>query len=107
MDKTIIHADPQMTQHIRNRENEITTAVADYKSLLQIVSRNGWDLSSPYIISTMKRSLYTAPRLSERAKKALASAYFEKLVQARTSQGTPFTLDYILKRATSLDWSVL
>jgi len=55
----------------------------------------------------MKRSLYTAPGLSERAKKALASAYFEKLVQARTSQGTPFTLDYILKRATSLDWSVL
>jgi len=105
--RDLIHADPQLARYIRDRENEITVAVADYKSLLQIASRNGWDLSSPYVISTMKRSLYTAPGLSERAKKALASAYFEKLVQARTSQGTPFTLDYILKRATSLDWSVL
>lgn len=103
----LIHADSQLAQYVRGRKNEIETVVADYTSLLEIASRNGWDLNAPYQISTMKRLLYTAPGLSERAKKAIASAYFEKLVQARLDQGNPFSLDYILKRATSLDWSVV
>jgi DNA helicase-2/ATP-dependent DNA helicase PcrA len=104
---TLMDADPQLARYVKDREDEINTAVTDYKSLLEIVTHHAWDQNAPYSISTMEPLLSTAPRLSDSAKKALTSAYFKKLVQARLEQGRPFSLDYILKRATSLDWSVL
>ncbi len=38
---------------------------------------------------------------------ALAGSYFTDIIKRRYAEGKPFSLDYILKRATSLDWNVL
>lgn len=105
--KELMRNDKPLASYIRDRKDEIELVTNDYKNLLQVVVRNNWDLKAPYTIGTMKRPLYSTPGLSERAKKALSSAYFEKLVQTRILESNPFSLDYILKRATSIDWSVL
>ncbi|HEY4722990.1 MAG TPA: 3'-5' exonuclease, partial [Anaerolineae bacterium] len=105
--KQMLRADPQLAQFIDDRRTEIATVVNDHQRLLQVVSQHHWDVQAPYDIAKMKRPLYETTGLSEQAKKALGSFYFEKIVQSRSREGKPFTLDYIIKRATSLDWSVL
>jgi len=105
--KELLEDDKQLKHYVKDRRDEIATAVADYNALLRVVAKQKWDPSAPFEIATMQRLLHDAPQLSERAKRALASSSFAKIIQKRYAEGKPFSLDYILKRATSLDWNVL
>ena len=55
----------------------------------------------------MKRPLYNAHGFSDEGKRLLASTYLDRVVRERAARGQPFTLGYILKRVTSIDWNVL
>jgi len=103
----LMDEDSQLALYVKDRADEIAMSVADYQCLLEVVSQNGWDQHARYEIDTMEPLLSTAPGLTDRAKKALTSAYFKEHIRKRFMQGNSFSLDYILKRATSLDWSVL
>jgi DNA helicase-2/ATP-dependent DNA helicase PcrA len=103
----LIGADPQLKRFVADRRAEIKRASDDYQALLQVVTRNRWDVQQPYQLATMKRALVTAPGLSETGQKLVASAYLDRIVQKRAQEGQPLSLEYILRRSTSLDWNVL
>ncbi len=99
--------DPYLAQFIEDKRQEIKRVVNDYRILTTVAEQRRWNLPGAYHIATMKRALYDAPGLSKEARSAIGSAGFERIVEARQAAGQPFTLGYILNRATSLDWTML
>jgi DNA helicase-2/ATP-dependent DNA helicase PcrA len=103
----LIRDDPLLKQYVQDRRAELARAAEDYQALLRVVERNHWDLSAPYHIETMKRTLYGAAGLSGEGKRLLSSTYLDRTVQDRARRGQPLSLSYILRRVTSIDWNVL
>lgn len=103
----LCRADPRLDHYVRDRQQELKTIGEDWGILTAVASAQGWDLSAPYDLARMKRPLYNAPGLSERARRQLGSAYFERAVQSRREQGAPFPLNYVINAATALDWNIL
>lgn len=103
----LIGADPRLKAYVADRRAEIKRASEDYQALLQVVTRNRWETSEPYRPERMKRALVDAPGLSETGRKLVASAYLDRIVQRRMEEGQPLSLEYIVRRSTSLDWNVL
>ncbi len=101
------HDDPQLAQFIADRQAELQRARNDYHILLKVVAKHHWNLDAPYDLSRMKRVLYNAPRLSPVGQKLVGSAYFDRIVQKRAQEGRPLSLNYVIRRATSLDWNFL
>ncbi len=105
--------DAVLNRFVQDRQVELAEAAQNYRALQAVAARRGWDPTEPYDIDRMKRSLYEAPGLTERARRVIASARFERSVRARLARQDrpgaqpPFTLGYIITRATSIDWSVL
>lgn len=110
----LVKVDPQLKQYIKDRREEIKHAIEDYRLLVDFISIRKWELKAEYKIETMKRLLAGVPGLSERAKRSLSSSYFDRIVRQRAndhqlglSDRPPFTLSYIVRRATAMDWSLL
>jgi DNA helicase II / ATP-dependent DNA helicase PcrA len=105
--RAIINADPMLDQFVQDRKADLERAQRDYLSLMSLVNRRGWALDQPYDLSTMKRQLHDLVDISDFAKRNIASSYFDRVVVRRQDEGNPILLDYVVKRATSLDWNVL
>lgn len=110
----LVKGDQQLRQYVEDRRKEIVNAIEDYRLLLDFTTANKWDLKSEYKIATMKRSLASVSGLSERARRSLSSSYFDGIVRQRIheyqqglSDREPFSLSYIIRRATAMDWSLL
>jgi DNA helicase-2/ATP-dependent DNA helicase PcrA len=99
--------DPLLKQFVQDRCNEIQRAVSDYQVLLRVVRRNRWNTSQIYDPALMKRTLISAPGLSETGQRLIASVYLDRIAKMRAQEGNPLLLEYVLRRATSLDWNVL
>jgi len=112
--KQLVKADVQLKQYVTDRKQEIKSALTDYSLSLDFVREKKWDLQSEYKIETMKRALVGVSDLSERARRSLSSSYFDRIVRQRVqdyrnglSDKPPFTLNYVIRRATAMDWSLL
>lgn len=105
--KQLTKSDPVLKAFITDKQSEIAQARSDYEAFIKVIKRESWNLKGPYQLSLMKRKLYSAPGLSETAKKLISSSYFDNTVNKRAREGNPISLDYVIKRATSLDWSLL
>ena len=103
----LMKVDPQLTEFVKDRKGELQSVQDDLSRLETVVVQNGWDVDAPYDVATMRRPLAGAPGLSAPARKTLTSMYFDRIIQRRIEEGSPFRLRYILDRATSLDWNVL
>ena len=103
----LLKADSQMADFVRDQKTQIKQVKNDLALLQKVVEKNGWKLDEPFNGAIMRRPLSEAPGLSAEARKTLVSAYFDKIINLRIKEGKPFSLSYILNRATSLDWSVL
>lgn len=99
--------DPHLARFIEDRQAEIKRSVSDYRILTKVVEQRKWDLKGAYNVNKMQRPLYDAAGLSQQAKSSIGSSGFKKVVELREEAGQPFTLDYIINRATSLDWTML
>ncbi len=105
--RRLMDADPFLARFVQDRREELRRALADYVTLARLAQQKGWDLSASYRPATMKRELADAPSLSDNARRTLIRRTFDVLVARREKEGRPFPLGYVLKRATSIDWSVL
>ena len=99
--------DEALTRYVRDRQQEITSLLADYAALSATLERRHWTTKTPYDVAQMETVLLASPGLSERAKRNLQSKGFKNVVNRRAREGNPFSLGYVLNSATSLDWSVL
>lgn len=106
--KELVKTDAQLAHYITDLKTEIKQSVTDYALLERVLTKQGWDPSTPYDRAIHKRALVSAPGLSAHAKNAMGARYFEKFLDRQHDAGTmPLSLSYILNRATSVDWSVL
>jgi DNA helicase-2/ATP-dependent DNA helicase PcrA len=112
--KELVKNEQKLKQYVFDRKKEIENAINDYHLLLDFIAAKKWDLKSEYKIETMKRPLANVPGLSIRARRSLSSSYFDRIVRQRAqdhqqglSDRLPFTLNYIIRRATAMDWSLL
>ena len=103
----LIESDPRLARFVEDRQRDLETAKADYAILERVVTARGWTPKMPFDVKHMKRVLYDAPGLSDRGRRAIASRYFETLLRRREEEGRPHPIEYVMKRATSIDWSVL
>ena len=105
--RALIEEDTRLGRFVADRREELRRALADYTTLVTLAQRKGWDLAAAYRPGVMKRELANAPGLSDNAKRTLIRRAFDDLVAKREAEGRPFPLEYVLKRATSIDWSLL
>jgi len=99
--------DDVLASYIRDRQEEIAIAIADHEALQEVVQQRSWDPQAPYDIERMKRTLIGARGLSQRAQSRLSYKRLDDAVRRHQEQGRPDSLRYVIRRATSLDWSVL
>lgn len=99
--------DPALAAFVNDRRDDVETARDDWRWLAAVATERGWALDAPYDAAMMKRALHGAAGLSGKAKRTLGSAYFDRLVRERAAVGRPYPLGYVLKRATSVEWSLL
>jgi DNA helicase-2/ATP-dependent DNA helicase PcrA len=104
--KEICDKDKQLAEFIEDRITEVETAGKDYEILNDAIAKNGLENKTIYEKS-MTRILSGASGISQKAKRSLTNKFFNNVVEARAKEGAPFTIDYIINRACSLDWSVL
>ena len=105
--ENLVRNDPRLAQFVRDRQAELMRAAQDYRILQKVIERNRWNPKAPYDLSSMKRTLVNAAGLSEVGKRLISSAYLDRVVQQRVERGNPFSLEYIVRRVTSIDWNVL
>jgi len=103
----LIARDSRLAGFVADRQRELETAAKDYGLLQQFADRKRWDTRKPYRINAMKGGLHSVTGLSEGARRTIASTRLDRVVERREREGNPFPLEYILRRATSMDWTAL
>ena len=103
----LMENDEKIARFVADRQSDITKIDVDYRALLAVVESNGWTLDVTYDPDSMRSKLESAAGLSTKARATLGSTSFDRFARRRSSEGTPFTLSYVINRATSLDWSLL
>jgi DNA helicase II / ATP-dependent DNA helicase PcrA len=102
----LLHADRSLAQFVADQRRELQRIQQDERTLTATVVMHGWDETAA-ISPTMLRALQQSPLLSAPARRALQSPYLQRIMRERQSEGRPFTLRYVLRRATALDWNLL
>ncbi|MBC8507630.1 MAG: ATP-dependent helicase [Chloroflexi bacterium] len=105
--ESLVRNDPRLAQFVKDRQAELMRAAQDYRIIQNVIERNRWNPKAPYDLSSMKRTLVNAAGLSEVGKRLISSAYLDRVVQQRIEKGEPYSLEYIVRRVTSIDWNVL
>lgn len=102
----LMKEDKLLKEYVEDKKSEIDFVLADYNLLLNVIKKKKWDKKDPFKFS-MIRDLAEAPKLSAKAKKNLTNSYFKKVIEQKEKEGKPYSIEYILNRTTSLDWTVL
>lgn len=105
--KELIGKDERLERFIHVKSEELTRCKDDYIRLMKTVNDNGWTIKDNYIPKIHKRILSKTPLISQQAINGLGSNRLDKIIEQRMREGKPFSLQYILNRATSVDWNVL
>jgi DNA helicase-2/ATP-dependent DNA helicase PcrA len=101
----LITNDPLLRQFIQDKKSEIAALKDDYEKMMTVAHRKKWDIVLP-ATDEMVRAM-VASSASRKATQNITSGYFLSLLRRRREESRPVTLEYVINRATSLDWSVL
>jgi DNA helicase II / ATP-dependent DNA helicase PcrA len=105
--KELMEKDERLGRFVHVRIEELNRCKYDYIRLLKTVSDNGWSLNDMYVPQTHKRILSNTPLISQQTLRGLGTDRLDKIIEQRIKSGKPFTLQYILNRATSVDWNIM
>lgn len=103
---SLMKEDKLLKEFVNDKKNEVAIALADYNLLLAFVKKKKWGVKDPFKLA-MIREFAELPKLSPKAKKNLTNSYFKKVIEFKERDGSPYSIDYIINRTTSLDWTVL
>lgn len=101
----LLKTDTNMKEFVEKYADEVAQAKSDYLSLFQTVKQCGWNLSDNYVPSQHKLILKSTKGLSASAN--LGTKKLDEIAVQRMKDGKPFSLQYIINYASSLDWSCL
>jgi DNA helicase-2/ATP-dependent DNA helicase PcrA len=102
----LIANDKALADFVSEKKNEIATILADYEKLLSFIERKRWNIKDNFR-QEWRRSLADMAGLSMKTKKLLGSQHLGKAIEMKEKTGRPFTLEYVINRVTSVDWSIL
>lgn len=105
--KHLCEADPDLKRYLGDRQAEIARVLTDHAVLSRVMNEQGWQRGEVYQPARHKRVLASAKGLSVHARRGLGGKYLDDIAEKRIAEGEPFSLAYILNRATSVDWNVL
>ena len=105
--KSLAKEDSLLDAFVQQRRADVERSSADYTRLRELVDRRRWNTEDAYDPDTQKRVLADAEGLSQDARRRIGSARFNLVIARRIAEKNPLKLKYVLKRATSLDWSLL
>jgi DNA helicase-2/ATP-dependent DNA helicase PcrA len=100
------NADPLLKQYIVDRKADLDLIKKDYEILLKVALKNKLNIKDPFK-SSMARIFADASGLSQKGRKNLSNKFFNDIIAKREAEKKPFTIEYIINRSTSVDWSVL
>jgi DNA helicase-2/ATP-dependent DNA helicase PcrA len=98
--------DPLLKQYVADRKADLDLIAKDYEILMKVASKAKLNIKDAFKYS-MIRIFAEAPGLSSKGKKNLSNKFFTDIVRNRELEGNPFSIEYIINRSTSVDWSVL
>jgi DNA helicase-2/ATP-dependent DNA helicase PcrA len=98
--------DVALKQVVADKKAELALVLSDYAILLKAIEEMGLEIAKPFP-SVQIKSLYNTTGISTKAKRNLGNTYFYRILAKREKDGNPFSVAYILNRATSIDWSIL
>jgi len=104
--ESIISKDASLKKFIEDKREEIERVKKDYELLSACAKRNRYNPQDPFKLE-MRRALANTSGISERARRSLTSKFFEKVIEIREKDGRSFNVQYIINRASSLDWNIL
>ena len=102
----LMKEDKLLKEYINDRKEEINTSLSDYNILLSIIKKKKWSNKDPFKVS-MIRDFAEASKLSPKAKKNLTNSFFKKIIEQKEKDGNAYSIDYVINRTTSLDWTIL
>ncbi len=102
----LMQDDIHLATFVKDRQTELATILHDYELLLQHTEKKKWPIDEPFREEKI-RELAAITGLSTKARQSLTGRSFVKAIQASVLNKRPFTLQYIINRLTSLDWSIL
>lgn len=102
----IIRTDSQLNDYVNDRSNELKIVKNDYIFLINYINRKKINPASG-CDAKLSQDLSKVTGISQKAVKALSSYFFLNILNQRYKSGNPFTVEYVINRATSVDWSVL
>lgn len=102
----VIKADLQLDEYITDRANELNTALSDYTVLSEYIKKKRINPISA-CDAKLSRELSSVSGISQKAQKSLSGFFFLNILEQRNKAGSPFPVEYVINRATSVDWSVL
>ncbi|MCM3470181.1 ATP-dependent helicase [Brevibacillus borstelensis] len=105
--KELMEHDERLARFVELKKEELSECRNDYIRLLDTVDKKGWTLKDSYDPKVHKRDLLNTSGISLKARKGLGTTVLDKIAEEKSKEGKPFSLQYILNRATSLDWSIL
>lgn len=105
--KALMEEDDRLSTFVEAKKEELKTCSDDYIRLLETVNSSGWTLKDSYYPQEHKRKLLNTPGISQKTKKGLGTQMLDRIAEERIKEGKPFSLNYILNRSTSVDWSIL
>jgi DNA helicase-2/ATP-dependent DNA helicase PcrA len=105
--KVLVAADRQLSRFVAARQNELARSREDYRLLLACAERNKWDIGAAYAPDRQKRALLAEPGVSADARRRMSGKRFDAAMRIRAERGDAVPLKYVLRRASSLDWSFL
>ncbi|WP_071396619.1 ATP-dependent helicase [Bacillus tuaregi] len=105
--KELLQKDERLERFVNVKIEELKRCKEDYIRLLKTLNDNGWSLHDTYVPQTHKRMLSKTPMISQQTIRGLGSGRLDKIIEQRIKEGKPFSLQYILNRATSVDWNIL
>jgi DNA helicase-2/ATP-dependent DNA helicase PcrA len=103
----LMDQDPKLTRFIEQRRSGLQEVQDDHAALAAVMDQMGWSTDTPYDPGAMMSALASAEGLSVRAGKTIRSGLFARFAKQRLQGGKPFTVGYVVSRASSLDWNLL
>jgi DNA helicase-2/ATP-dependent DNA helicase PcrA len=104
--RTLCKEDPQLADFINDRKTEIALLLKDYNILIKTAEQNKLDIKAPFQHS-MIRTFADASGLSAKSRTNISNKYFSNYIKLKEQEQKSFSVEYVINRATSLDWSII